>query len=165
MLRSTTHAVACSGDTIAVSVFSADAQILLFQSASGALLRSFGVRGRAVGQLNGCGGLRFTPDGARLLIAEESNRRVSMFTVTGEWVCCIGAGQLSRPTDVEIAPNGDIVVIDSDNHRVCMFVGEGGVLKGTCGGPGVLHNPWAAAVCNRQLFTVDYTAAVVHVFE
>ncbi len=43
---------------------------------------------------------------------------------------CIGAGVLAKgPKDVVFAPNGDLLVADCSNRRVCAFSATGKVLR------------------------------------
>lgn len=162
-------AVAASADMFAVCVWSdAAPQLLLFDVVSGTLIRSFGLEGPGEGRLSGNEGCRFTPDGCHILIAERNNNRLSLFTLTGDFVRCVGTGCLSSPTDVDFAPNGDILVVDSLNHRICVFSSDGSTLLRTIGGQGTgvgqLLYPYTLAVYGDALYVLDRTSARVQVF-
>lgn len=121
-------AVRTDASVIAVGTASSLKQVLVFDFPSGALMQTFGGSGPAEGQLAGSVGMRFTPEGDHLLIAESLNNRLSLFTVTGEFVRCIGAGELKSPMDVEFANNADILVADKGNRRICVFSPDGSTL-------------------------------------
>lgn len=110
--------VAASTDTILVGTLSATGQILMFDGVSGGLIRSFGDKGSEEGLLYGNEGIRFTPDG-HILVAERDNKRVSMFTLSGEFVRCIGTGDLFGPVDIDFATSGAILVTDMDCLSIC----------------------------------------------
>lgn len=95
---------ACA-DMIAVC---SESLVYLLSLADGSLIKSFGKRGNAVGQLDCCRCVQFTPDGQHIIIAECNNDRVSLFTRTGEFVRCIDQG-LSRVHGVAVSSNGEIL--------------------------------------------------------
>lgn len=143
------------------------AGVLLFDVASGDLIHSFGVEGYEEGQLRGNAGLRLTPDGAHVLLAEYSNNRLSLFTVQGEFVRCIGVGVLNCPVDVEFTSSGDILVSDYGNRRICVFSPEGDLLRafGSVGSEaGQFTGPAALAMHGDELYVLDEGSARVQVF-
>ena len=152
-------------------------RIMLFDAVTGLFVSAFGDYGNAPGQvMKFCRGVRFTPDGQNLVVAEADGSgacRVSMFTIAGELVQCIGQGELKRPTDVEFAGNGDLLVCDAPlggRHRVCVYSGNGGLLLRQWGGvesdaEGKFRNPAAMAMRGSQLYVLDCDSARVQVFE
>lgn len=156
--------IAASADMIAVGTYSG--KVFKFDMASGVLIRSFGTLGSAEGQLKHPVGLRFTPDGRDFLIAEAGNSRLSMFTLSGAFVHCIGVGALNSPFDVDFAANGDILV--ADKHGMCVLSFDGSTLLRSFGpkgeAPGKLSNACAVAVCCDKLFVLDSDTARVQVF-
>ena len=166
------HGIACNCDTIVVTKYShpGHRQVLMFEYVSGALLRSFGDYGRAEGQLScGIGGVRFTPDNRHIIIAEQYNNRLSLFTVEGAFVKCIGVGAgLNCPADVEFAPNSDIIVASRGDHRIVMFSADGSTVLRSFGdegsGPGQFKYPTALAMQSGQLFVLDRDNTRVQVF-
>lgn len=158
--------VVVSADLIAVGTGSGS--ICLFDWNSGALVRSFGEREKAEGLLGGIEGLQFTPDGSFVIVAEYYNNRLSLFTVTGEFVRCVGVGILRSPQDVGFTSSGDLLVADCNNHRICVFSPDGSTLLRSFGSrddePGQLKYPIALAMHNDALYVLGYTSAFVQVF-
>ena len=139
----------------------------VYDYASGALLRGFGSDGAAAGQIGSqCEGLRirrrFRPDGKHVIVAEHSNQRLSLFTLEGAFVKHIGAGVVADGhKDVEFAAlaNGEIIVADWGNYRICVFSADGSTLlrswntNGT--GDGQFSCPTALAVRGSRLYVLD----------
>lgn len=166
------YGIAANSDVIAVScIQSYSRRVTLFDLAGGQLLRSFGQEGRASGSLSGNDGIRFTPDGSHILVAESHNQRLSMFTLAGAFVCWIGDGVLKSPVDVDFASNGDILVADSYIHRIFVFSPDGDTLLRTFGSSrdtsqlGRLKRPTALAAHGGQLYVLDSSSSHVHVFD
>ena len=101
----------------------------------------------------------------RLLYAADScNHRIQVFTLEGEFVrefgtAGTGAGELSYPYDIAIAPGGEMYVAEYGNHRIQKFDAAGKSL-GLWGGPGRkagrLASPWGVAIDSRGgVFVVD----------
>lgn len=158
--------VAASTDMIAACTCS---KVFLFDINDGRLLRSFGEEGEAEGQLKGCAGLRFTPDGGHVLIVEGNNNRLSLFTLTGVFVRCIGVGKLDGPSDVAFISTGDIAVVDTRVNRVSVFSADASRPVLTVGsegdGPGQFKSPVALAVHGDTLFVLDQGSARVQVLK
>lgn len=161
--------VAASADMIAVSLQDSAHQILLLDCITGDLIRSFGEDGRAEGYLTGNFGTRFTPDGGHILIAETGNCRLSLFTLSGEFVRCVGVGVVDGPFDCDFASNGDIVVSDWDTCSVYVFSPDGALLRsfGSCGDdePSVSQQPYALASHGDALYVLDYDSVRLQVFK
>ncbi len=150
---------ACAG-LVAVSgwtdAFAGDHTVTLYAAGTWARVRVVGVgrgRGAGDGQLLRPFGLRFSADGARLLVAEEGNDRVCSFRVSDGGfagvVASRGAHGLSYPYDVvEVA--GGVLVADCANHRVVRLPADGSpatVLGGVEGSePGQFRCPAALFV-------------------
>lgn len=163
------YSVAAHAQQLAVGT-NATKKVLLFDLTSGDLVCSFGTGGAAKGELdaNGCFGLRFTPDGAHLIVAEYHNHRLSKLTLTGDFVRWIGEGTLSHPADVAFTPSGDILVADWEGKRVAVFSSDGSSLSRTFGcrgnAPGQFTGPAALAMQGGQLYVLDENTARVEVF-
>ncbi len=162
--------IALYGDTLAVGTTRGTIQLLGYTS--GALIRSIGSSGSGRGQISGdCDGLRFTPDGQFIVVAERKNNRLSMFAVSDcGFVKHIGAGVVANfEKDVQFAPNGEMFVADYENHRVCVFSADGDTLLRTWGtngtADGQFQAPTALALVNSKLFVLDQGSARVQVFE
>lgn len=163
--------LAVTADTLAVGTCVRDnqPQVFLFHLASGELLRVFGPAGKLQGQLLSSVGLRFTPDGEHLMIAENGNNRMSMFTRYGVFVRCIGAGTLSCPFDVAFSRNGDMIIVDKGNHRICVYSADCSTLLRTLGcrgrGPVEFRDPIAVTLHRGRLYVAEWDSARVQVFE
>jgi DNA-binding beta-propeller fold protein YncE len=162
--------IALHGDTLVVCTCSCTIELLSY--ASGALIRSIGSSGswpRQIGHFYT--GLRFTPDGQFIVAAEHMNERLSMFRVSdGGFVKHIGAGVVANGMkDVQFAPNGELLVADSQNHRVCVFSADGDTLLRTlgtqCFADGQYEYPTALALADSKLFVLYRDIARVQVFE
>jgi hypothetical protein len=121
---------------------------------------------------NSIPGLRFSPDGAHLLIADKRNNRLSLFGIDGVFVRVVGEDVVQGVEDVAFASNGDILALDCWSRRVCKFSGDGSVLLGTFGGPASrtevpavqFNAPTAMATTADHLFVIDEWSADVQVF-
>ena len=150
-------------------------RVMMFDAASGALTRAYGDCGDAPGQLmKYCSGIRFAPDSRHIVVAEGNGNgigRLSVFTLAGEFVRCIGEGELKIPADVEFADNGDVIVCDGSNpnHRICMYSADSNAMLrewgGRGGADGMFMRPTALAMCGSQLYVLDEATKRVQVFE
>jgi sugar lactone lactonase YvrE len=113
-------------DAIAVSLHRAHVLVLL-RYKTGAVLTTIGelwVRGASDGQLFGPIGLRFTADGARIVVADYYNYRVSMFSADdGTFIAHVatranGTRPLSHPHDVWSCKDDDSVLVAEDRRVV-----------------------------------------------
>jgi tripartite motif-containing protein 71 len=151
--------IAVHGDMVAVGTDYGP--IKIHSVATGELNHRFGSRGDGPGQIGEYAtGIRFTPDGSRLLVAECNNMRLSLFTVDGVFVKHIGAGALAMyGKDVSFGAGGEIVVAESRNHRICVFSPDGDTLIKTWGSEGnaasQFEYPQALAVSGSHLYVMD----------
>lgn len=171
VLEEAVGAVSCNETLVAVGHCGAGRgfRVCLFELASGALLSKLGPLGVDDGCLGKfCSAVRFSPNGAHLLVAEADNNRLSLWTLEGEYVFTFGEGEVAAPRDVAFSASWDIVVADSRNHRLCVFSGENGLLLRSWGsegtGPGQFKTPYAVASFDRHLYVLDYDSARVQVF-
>jgi DNA-binding beta-propeller fold protein YncE len=178
--RSVWVAERCGGNDCAASPL---APILKFD-ATGALVRAFGESLFAVphgidvdhqGNIwvtdAGDGGdtvtgkghqvFKFSPDGLRLLTLGTAG-------VAGE-----GSNTFNRPSDVQVAPNGDVFVADghggASNARIVKFSADGRFIKawGRKGsGPGEFDTPHSLAMDSQgRLFAADLRNFRVQIFD
>lgn len=76
-------------------------------------------------------------------------------------------GQFDRPAGICVAPSGNIVVVDKDNHRVQIFQADGTFVRafGERGSyDGQFNYPWDVA-CNAQVSsenTITTPRALIH---
>ena len=165
------HPICCDGKYIVVGNHrGVGCTMEVFDYRTGALLRQFAVHGHAVGFLGYPEGCRITPDGEHVLVSEYSTRRVSLFTLQGHFVRHIGAGELgSGHMDVDFAGNGEIIVADAANCRLCVYCPEDYTLLrswGTNGSQnGQFRTPTALAVSGSRLYVLDQNSNRVQVFE
>ena len=153
-------------------------RIMMFDAVTGVLVRAFGDYGDTPGQLmKYCYGIRFMPDGRHIIVAESTGYgkgRLSVFTLAGELVRCIGEGKLTSAHDVEFADNGDIIVCDqSFSHSVYVYSADGSTQPRALRpwmsdgkSKGYFRNPCALARADGKLYVLDGgVVGVVHVFK
>ena len=169
--------IAANAELIVVGKWGAASndRIMMFDAVTGTFVRAFGDYGNAPGQLmKDCWGIRFTPDSCHIVVAESkfysTGGRLSVFTVAGEFVRCIGEGKLTVAADVEFADNGDIIVCDGfPSHHILVFSADGSTLLQEWGGEGdddsEFQDPAALAMCGGQLYVLDRGSQRVQVFE
>jgi DNA-binding beta-propeller fold protein YncE len=152
-----------------IAVGTRDGPLDIHSLATGELICHFGSRGDGPGQIGYCAtGIRFTPDGTCLLVAEYINSRLSLFTVDSVFIKHIGSGVLyDGLKDVSFGAGGEIIVADSGNHRICVLSPDGDTLIKTWGSEGTAAGqfefPHALAVSGSYLYVMDNTR--VQVFE
>ena len=132
--------IAVAGD----EVFVADARndrIQVFDL-DGRFKRQFGQPGQALGELGRP--MNLSVAGDRLYVSEYFNDRVQIFSLDGTPERTIGESgegpaQFDAPGGVTAAPNGDVFVADSYNHRVQQLRGDGTFVRqwGTTGRAGI----------------------------
>ena len=168
--------IAANAELIVVGKYDcrSNSRIMMFDAVTGAFVRAFGDYGDAPGQLMMlCNGIRFTPDSCHIIVAEsdglEEGGRPSVFTLTGEFVRCIGEGEPTAAADVEVTNKGDIIVCDGWADRICVYSADGSTLLRQWGGEGdadgAFTGPTALAICGGQLYVLDEHSKRVQVFE
>lgn len=145
--------------------------VVLLKYSTGAIIRSFASKGAGRGNIgNYAVGIRFTLDGGSVVVAEHDNRRLSKFRVSdGSVEDCICVDQVSNGhKDVEVAPNGELIVADCGANRVCVFDADGRTLLRAWGSNGAANgqfkSPTALALVNNKLFVLDVYSARIQVF-
>lgn len=162
------HGIAAVGGLLVVTALEGYTTLFVFDLHTGHRLRSFGEEGSCEGELTQSVGVRFTPDGSHILIADGGNNRLSLFTMTGDFVRCIGVDALDSPEDVDFSSNGDILVADCNKNRVCVFSPDGSTLLRAFGMTGdegeQLKEPIALAMHDQYLYVLDWGSARVQLF-
>ena len=182
-IQSRISGIAATGELVAVGKsglgpgpVDVNNRILLFNFASGALVRSFAGYGEAPGLVRNCEAMRFSRDGALVYVTEgdSGDSRLSVFTTAGEFVKCIGEGQLTSVTDFELLEDGGIALLmcPGDNDRQCVtVVGEDGAVRQQFGHKhgaakrGLFADPSSLAVHGHKMYVLDQEKGRVHVFE
>ncbi len=86
------------------------------------------------GELNRPNGMTFDPQRQRLYVADTANHSIAVFTATGKFLKRIGKrgqreGAFNYPLDVDLAPDGSLVVLDALNARVQVFSSAGEFIR------------------------------------
>lgn len=89
-----------------------------------------GASGSSTGVFNRPWGVAVAPAADRVYVTDNSNRRVQVFTRSGEFVSAFGSlgtadGQFNNPTGIAVSDDGEVYVADTGNRRVQVFDGEG----------------------------------------
>ena len=158
--------IAVRGDMVAIGTVNGPIEIPVHSLATGELIHRFKFCAKR-GQIGNCAtGIRYTPDGTRLLVAELNNRYLLVFTVEGVFVKRICTGILSKgDKDVSFGAGGEIIVADKDKHRICVFSPDGATLikiwgsRGTTAGE--FQYPNVLAVSGSYLYVMDKTRVQV----
>jgi hypothetical protein len=112
--------VCADKDVVAVSEYTAT-RVSVFSRRDGALLRRFGSRGFSDGKLIWPENLCFMGTHCHIAVADTGNRRISVFSVDGEFVRHVGVGKLRDPQcvassafdELAVACNGNIFVFSA----------------------------------------------------
>jgi len=122
---------------------------------------ALGTSGPLAGQFNYPMGVAFLQ--TDVLVADyQANKVVKFDPATGVWVSWGSAGaeggMFVNPTDVKVAANGNIYVVDSGNSRIQEFGPSGNFLR-QWGNSGLaserLNHPMGMAVQGNSLYVVD----------
>jgi len=99
----------------------------------------------------------------RVYVADTGNKRIRVYTSTGQFVRDIGSGgsgpgQLDEPTGLAIHPDGRLFVADTWNRRVSVFNTNDGTFMYSFNVRG-----WYEELGNRPYLAVDATRGMVYV--
>ena len=78
-----------------------------------------GKGGRAPGELFSPYGVAIDEATHQIFVANCYNRRIEIFSETGEYICQLGVGQLTRPWGIAI--HGDSVYVSCNDHTLSKF--------------------------------------------
>ena len=179
LLTDAVYGIAANDDVIVVGKHSCttNQRIIVFHSASGEIMRSFGDYGDEPGQVMWkCNGLRITPDGEHILVAHRNESdfgMVSMFTLAGEFVKCICMGAKQRISDVQLVPSSPDTVLVSDGltNAVYVYSWESGerllqfCKRGTFGNGTLLSATALAVTSDGLVYVLDGETRRVQLFE
>ncbi len=170
LVNPTDVAVSPDGSKIYVADSKAH-KIVVFDRNSGALLTTFGGRGEKEGEFGFPTSLAFSATG-ELIVVDQLNARVQVFTPTGEYLTHFGGrgvayGNFVRPKDVAVSEDGLLYVTDAafsnvqifnSELQLLTFVGEAGTQ------PGQFRNAGGVATFKDEFAVVDQLGARVEVF-
>ena len=173
IINDSVWSIATNNEIIVVGKLRAtsNGRLIVFDANTGVYIRAFADFGSAPGQVRHCQGIRFMPDGHHIIVAEgeKPNYRLSVFTLAGEFVRCIGEGVLQQARDVEFSDAGEFIVADAiPVHRIVVFAPDGTLLRewGSHGDEdGLFATPDALAYHAGQLYVMDCDSQRVQVFE
>ena len=147
-------------------------RVMVFDAATGSLVKAFGDSGDEPGQLmKYCDGVRITPINRHIIVTEcdgDGRGRLSVFTLRGQFVKCIGQSQLQDPRDVEFADNVEIITCDGETFFV--YSGDGETLRRQWDTPDVPSDgetcraPASLAMLGGQLFVLDRDSSRMQIF-
>ena len=97
--------------------------------------------------IHGARAVRVAPDGAVLILEREGNRLRSVDPRTGVIVTIAGTGEkgysgdggpaikatFNGPKELDVAPNGDIAIVDTENHAIRLIDAKTGVIRTAAG--------------------------------
>jgi DNA-binding beta-propeller fold protein YncE len=119
----------CANDDVVVVSESSAHRVSVFNRGDGALLRRFGSRGSADGQLQCPYGLCFVSGDRHMAVADCANKRVSVFSVGGDFVRHVGVGLLGGTMGVASTAFDELVVADGGTCCVFVFSSSGKAMK------------------------------------
>ena len=162
--------IALIGDTIYVASYGN--YTVKMYSADGRFIGGFGGKGNGTGQLSKPLGI-CTDGKGRVLVADQSNKRIQIFTSQGVFIKSIGCSNL--PKDVAVDPEGNIHAALLRNNHIAIYSedgnlidtynlggrlqgpqaiyidGEGNRLIGTDNGPVYIADPTGTLIATRQV--------------
>ena len=83
--------------------------------------------------------------GDTLYVTEFNGGRCQKMTISGEFLCEIGSGQLKNAWGCTVAKNGVVYVVEEGNNRVQSFTPDGTILKVLCSAP-LVYSPRDIAI-------------------
>lgn len=86
------------------------------------------------GQLNRPNGMVFDAESRLLYVADTVNHQIAVYTADGKPVSRLGKrgsgpGEFNFPLDVDLGPNGELVVLDSLNSRIQVLNPDGSFVR------------------------------------
>ena len=134
---------------------------------NGNYLLQFGSKGANDGQLNCPSGVAVHCD--KVYIANNRNKRISVFQVDGKFCISFGSDQLHGPRDVAVSTDNHLLVVDSTNSCIYTFTLDGhyiGKFDTPGSGRGQLNSPYGLATdLNGFIIVADTYNHRVSIFE
>ena len=108
----------------------------------GTFMRTWGSNGSGASQFGVLANVTLDEFGYVYTVENVFNNRIQKFSSDGVFICQWGSGgsgpgQLSQARDIVSSPQGGLVVVDRDNHRVQKFVAAGYAMVTSASEPGV----------------------------
>jgi hypothetical protein len=151
LLRGATG-VCANADVVVASETDAH-RVTVFRRSDGAVHTRFGSLGTGDGQLSGPAGLCFMRRDRHVAVADCCNNRVSVFSVSGDFIRHIGVGVLKLPEGVACSAFDELVVAGGGNRVVRLFGDDGALLMSF--GDGLFTG---VAIHNSTVFATDTSA-------
>jgi DNA-binding beta-propeller fold protein YncE len=148
--------------------------LVVYELATGRLLRTVGKRGAGPGEFNFPTAVAVGPD-SRVYVSDTMNYRVQVFSPDLDFVTSFGSlgvrpGQFRRPKGIAVDADNIVYVVDSDYNNFQMFTAEGETLMwvGELGErPGQMQLPAGIAVdrLRRRIVVTEQVNRRVQQFE
>jgi DNA-binding beta-propeller fold protein YncE len=148
--------------------------LVVYELATGRLLRTVGRRGAGPGEFNFPTAVAVGPNG-RVYVTDTMNYRVEVFDADLTFVSTFGTlgvrpGQFRRPKGIAVDGDNVVYVVDSDFNNFQMFTSDGETLMwvGELGErPGQMQLPAGIAVdrTRRRIFVTEQVNQRIQVFE
>ncbi len=135
-------------------------RVQVFRVSDDTCLRQIGgVQGSGNGQFDTPLDVALSPDETELLVVDLGNCRIQVFRARdGQYLRGWGSrgsanGQFENPQSVAVTGGGEVVVVDCNNHRVCVFDVDGTFRRSIGsqgGGPGQFEHPTTLAYSRHR---------------
>ena len=136
------YCVACNDDVVVASNRDTKLDlpyVFVFGAVSGELLGAFGAHKSVAGQAHGihihCGHI-YVAESRKSSSTGRDRSRVSVWTLSGEFVQFSGATALTVAADVTVADNGELLAVDMEDNMLFVFSSVGAELHRTVQLPG-----------------------------
>ena len=151
------HGIALIGDTIYVVSFG-NGTVKMY-STEGRFIGGFGSNGNGIRQLSHPYGI-CTDRKGRVLVADQSNQRIQIFTSQGGFIKTIGCS--THPFDVAVDPEGNIHAALYNNNHIAIYSEDGNLID-TYNLGGKLQHPRAIYIDGKGNRLIGTENGAVHI--